>query len=192
MTPRRYPFSNTVQSRSLELTTNLAQNPNQTRFWTEDEHKRFVAAIRKFGPKDVKAISKAVRTRTPVQVRTHAQKYFLKIARDRKKQEVSDSTEGTEASLEGSHAYLSSCDMLLDDAPDAAAAAAVAASGEDGTSAAAAAAYVAATNEQSRFAGGEDMVVPKSEPSEPMDEGLRFLGLRFSEDLGATSAFSTR
>lgn len=35
----------------------------------------------RFNPKDVKSIAEFVQTRTPTQVRTHAQKYFLKKVR---------------------------------------------------------------------------------------------------------------
>ena len=46
--------------------------------WSCEEHVVFLKCLNKFG-KDWRAISKEIKTRTPVQVRTHAQKYFLKI-----------------------------------------------------------------------------------------------------------------
>ncbi|EKX33701.1 hypothetical protein GUITHDRAFT_45133, partial [Guillardia theta CCMP2712] len=49
--------------------------------WLQEEHDKFLEALRMYGPKAMKAISDHVRTRTPVQVRTHAQKYFQKLAR---------------------------------------------------------------------------------------------------------------
>lgn len=45
--------------------------------WTQSEHAIFVDGLRKFG-KDWKEISKLLNTRTSIQIRTHAQKYFLK------------------------------------------------------------------------------------------------------------------
>jgi len=57
--------------------------PNQTRYWTPEEHQRFLDALKLYGPKDVKAISAHVGTRNPTQVRTHAQKYFLRMERDK-------------------------------------------------------------------------------------------------------------
>mmetsp|Transcript_30103 Transcript_30103/g.80825 ORF Transcript_30103/g.80825 Transcript_30103/m.80825 type:complete len:364 (+) Transcript_30103:95-1186(+) len=51
----------------------------QPRYWTSEEHRLFLEALEKYGPKNVKAISTYVRTRTPTQVRTHAQKYFLRM-----------------------------------------------------------------------------------------------------------------
>jgi len=54
----------------------------QSRYWTPEEHKRFLAALEKFGPKDVRSISEFVGTRTPTQVRTHAQKFYLKVQKE--------------------------------------------------------------------------------------------------------------
>lgn len=56
----------------------------QSRYWTPNEHKRFLEALQKFGPKDVRAIANYVGSRNATQVRTHAQKYFLRVAREAK------------------------------------------------------------------------------------------------------------
>jgi len=48
------------------------------RYWTPDEHRLFMEAVQRFGWKDVKSIAQHVGTRTPTQVRTHAQKLFLR------------------------------------------------------------------------------------------------------------------
>eukprot|EP00696_Hemimastix_kukwesjijk_P005277 gnl/Hemi2/16722_TR5605_c0_g1_i1.p1 gnl/Hemi2/16722_TR5605_c0_g1~~gnl/Hemi2/16722_TR5605_c0_g1_i1.p1 ORF type:complete len:699 (-),score=54.64 gnl/Hemi2/16722_TR5605_c0_g1_i1:197-2293(-) len=65
---------------------NLAKTPlkkgAQTRYWRREEHERFLEALEKFGQRDVKNISSYVGTRSPTQVRTHAQKYFLKQRRE--------------------------------------------------------------------------------------------------------------
>ena len=46
--------------------------------WKEDEHKRFIEAIIKFG-NDWKQVQKYVRTRSSTQARSHAQKFFVKV-----------------------------------------------------------------------------------------------------------------
>jgi SHAQKYF class myb-like DNA-binding protein len=54
--------------------------PKKCGRWTDEEHKVFVRGLRKHG-KNWSIISQMVRTRTTVQVRTHAQKYFIKQQR---------------------------------------------------------------------------------------------------------------
>lgn len=55
------------------------------RYWSPSEHKMFLEGLNKYGRKNVKAISQYVGTRNPTQVRTHAQKYFAKIEKDKEK-----------------------------------------------------------------------------------------------------------
>ncbi|CAH1430755.1 unnamed protein product [Lactuca virosa] len=48
--------------------------------WTRDEHKSFLMGLEKLGKGDWRGISKNyVKTRTPTQVASHAQKYFIRI-----------------------------------------------------------------------------------------------------------------
>jgi len=142
---------------------------SQSRYWSEEEHQRFLVAIQTYGHKDVKAIASVVRTRNATQVRTHAQKYFMKLARSRTQegggkgsnpdQEPSETTEDEQSkSME-------------------AAAAAAAAAGEAGTSAAAAAAFVAATNKQ-QSASKQRTTTPKVEVCRVLPSSL-FLSRRF-------------
>jgi len=52
------------------------------RYWTEEEHRKFLEGRKLYGPKNYAAISAVVRSRTPKQVRTHAQKYEMRLVRE--------------------------------------------------------------------------------------------------------------
>eukprot|EP00744_Colponema_vietnamica_P007431 GILI01010696.1.p1 GENE.GILI01010696.1~~GILI01010696.1.p1 ORF type:complete len:458 (+),score=119.27 GILI01010696.1:170-1543(+) len=69
------------QERKSVGQTGSAGKP-QSRYWTPEEHQRFLEAVEKFGSKDVKAIAQYVGTRNATQVRTHAQKYYLRIHKE--------------------------------------------------------------------------------------------------------------
>ncbi|KAE9587899.1 hypothetical protein Lal_00002718 [Lupinus albus] len=58
-----------------------AQERKKGVVWTEEEHRRFVVGVEKLGKGDWRGISRNyVTTRTPTQVASHAQKYFLRLA----------------------------------------------------------------------------------------------------------------
>lgn len=90
--------SNACGIDGVGTTTNASPAPNErriaedakkgsSRYWTPDEHARFLEGLELFGQKDIKAISRHVGTRSATQVRTHAQKYYLRIERERAKAE---------------------------------------------------------------------------------------------------------
>jgi len=63
-----------------------ASKPQQSRYWTTEEHERFLEALKLYGNKDVKAISNHVGSRNTTQVRSHAQKYFQKMDKGHRRQ----------------------------------------------------------------------------------------------------------
>lgn len=69
-------------------TASKGGSSTQSRYWTADEHKRFLEGLARFGHKDMKAIARFVGTRNATQVRTHAQKYYLKLAREAAKRQA--------------------------------------------------------------------------------------------------------
>ncbi|KAA8498033.1 Myb-like protein J [Porphyridium purpureum] len=54
----------------------------QTRYWNRAEHERFLLGLQVHGLKSYTAIAATVGTRTAQQVRTHAQKYEMKLERE--------------------------------------------------------------------------------------------------------------
>ncbi|XP_068662546.1 transcription factor SRM1-like [Aristolochia californica] len=64
--------------------------------WTEDEHRRFLIGLQKYGKGDWRSISRhSVLTRTPTQVASHAQKYYLRLnstKKEKKRSSIHDIT----------------------------------------------------------------------------------------------------
>eukprot|EP00184_Porphyridium_aerugineum_P007862 CAMPEP_0184691702 /NCGR_PEP_ID=MMETSP0313-20130426/468_1 /TAXON_ID=2792 /ORGANISM="Porphyridium aerugineum, Strain SAG 1380-2" /LENGTH=821 /DNA_ID=CAMNT_0027149461 /DNA_START=823 /DNA_END=3288 /DNA_ORIENTATION=- len=59
-----------------------------SRYWTPEEHDRFLDGLKIYGSKDIKNIAKHVGTRNATQVRTHAQKYYLRLSREAMRAQV--------------------------------------------------------------------------------------------------------
>lgn len=97
------------QLSSYEQDRGKEKKKPQSRYWTPEEHQRFLEALQKYGHKDVKSISMHVSTRNATQVRTHAQKYFLRLERERRKKEENSSNQD---------GYNSSSSMDDGDSPD--------------------------------------------------------------------------
>jgi len=72
---------------------NVKANKSSTKMlvgrWKTDEHERFLKGLEEFGEGSWAAIAEVVKTRTIVQVRTHAQKYFKKIRAEKVESESS-------------------------------------------------------------------------------------------------------
>ncbi|KAK8503491.1 hypothetical protein V6N13_094676 [Hibiscus sabdariffa] len=67
--------------------------------WTEEEHRLFLIGLQKYGKGDWRSISRnAVVSRTPTQVASHAQKYFLRLnsvnKKEKKRSSIHDLTMG--------------------------------------------------------------------------------------------------
>ncbi|XP_028784100.1 transcription factor MYB1R1 [Neltuma alba] len=71
--------------------------------WTEEEHKLFLLGLQKVGKGDWRGISRNyVKTRTPTQVASHAQKYFLRrsnLNRRRRRSSLFDITTDTVSAI---------------------------------------------------------------------------------------------
>ena len=82
---KREYFENNQQTFDLELPHSFIQEPSQKqkRYWTHEECEKFEKIIKYMNYTSVRGmnyelISSYVKTRTPIQVRSHSQKYFLK------------------------------------------------------------------------------------------------------------------
>lgn len=77
----------------MSSTTYAKDNANTGR-WSKEEHAIFMEGLRTHG-KEWKTIAQMVETRTVVQIRTHAQKYFQKLAKLGVTDPIADITSGS-------------------------------------------------------------------------------------------------
>ncbi|KAJ0412622.1 hypothetical protein ATCC90586_006989 [Pythium insidiosum] len=81
--PTVSPMAPAISASSLDekaKTTKSQTGMNGGR-WTEQEHQSFLAGLRLYG-REWKKVASKIKTRTSAQIRSHAQKYFAKLARD--------------------------------------------------------------------------------------------------------------
>ena len=67
--------------------------------WTLEEHENFLIGLAKYG-REWKKIQSLISTRTPAQIRSHAQKHFLKLSKDDQENKMGASNADN---LSGSH-----------------------------------------------------------------------------------------
>lgn len=79
---KKPPGSSSLSSDVARVDDDEAACNEKTGRWTEEEHTRFLQGLELFGKKWTK-VADIVGTRTTVQVRSHAQKYFQKLEKDR-------------------------------------------------------------------------------------------------------------
>ena len=64
------------------VTSESSEGSQTSGRWTEAEHQAFLTGLRLYG-REWKKVAGAIKTRTSAQIRSHAQKYFAKLAKDR-------------------------------------------------------------------------------------------------------------
>ncbi|CAO2822390.1 unnamed protein product [Amaranthus hypochondriacus] len=89
-------FGPSAVGNSAKSSSKLDQERKKGIPWTEEEHRLFLLGLDKFGKGDWRSISRNfVVTRTPTQVASHAQKYFIRLNsmnRDRRRSSIHDIT----------------------------------------------------------------------------------------------------
>ncbi len=112
-----------IRKKKSKERTPKAKIPGQSRYWTPEEHKLFLEALRKFGHKDLRNISAYVGTRNMTQCRTHSQKYFMRLMREAKRQNpataaapppTSDTTDGDNDSVADSNGVTVASNTQID------------------------------------------------------------------------------
>lgn len=97
--PLLIPSAASLQGPNGSAPRRLSIPPQKSRFkrsWTEDEHRKFLTAMKRYGKGKWKEIAGEVGSRTANQCQSHAQKFFLRQAKSddqRKKKSIHDITE---------------------------------------------------------------------------------------------------
>mmetsp|Transcript_12189 Transcript_12189/g.37171 ORF Transcript_12189/g.37171 Transcript_12189/m.37171 type:complete len:207 (+) Transcript_12189:436-1056(+) len=94
---------NSEEEKKKKKSSSGDNKKSTSRYWTSEEHQKFLEGLAKFGHKDVKAISNYVATRNATQVRTHAQKYYLRLSREAARNSDKETSQVTNKSGQESH-----------------------------------------------------------------------------------------
>ncbi|XP_057750863.1 transcription factor SRM1-like [Arachis stenosperma] len=90
------PWNSNSESNNGSKSSRSDQERRKGIAWTEDEHRLFLLGLEKYGKGDWRSISRNfVVTRTPTQVASHAQKYFIRLNsmnKDRRRSSIHDIT----------------------------------------------------------------------------------------------------
>lgn len=81
-------------ARSKDLNAVSSEDKCSNGRWTREEHQRFLEAIKNFG-KNWKKVEDFVGTRTGAQIRSHAQKFFLRLEKELKGKQPDTHSIGT-------------------------------------------------------------------------------------------------
>jgi len=87
----------------------VKKSSREVRYWSPEEHTKFLEGLEKFGCRDLKSVANHVQTRTPTQVRSHLQKYLVRLQKTRQKEAEENSKVIPTGELSPTNQALQSC-----------------------------------------------------------------------------------
>lgn len=87
--PRHHPNESASIRKSSSMSFMKDQGNGGQGRWTDEEHQRFIDAIKKYG-KDWVKVQQYIGTRSTAQTRSHAQKYFGKLFKQGKIEDLEE------------------------------------------------------------------------------------------------------
>lgn len=86
-------FSQSNLTHLLQVSQKNQDNSKSAGRWSREEHQKFVEGVTKFG-KNWKKVEEYIGTRTGAQIRSHAQKFFIRLTKEYKKRSEKSEREG--------------------------------------------------------------------------------------------------